>query len=123
MSAPICAPNCAPSSRNCFIEETHGISSWIESHHRVRPEFEQRTAVIFRGSKYTYGQVAAEARLIAGGLQPLGIGQRDHVALHFRNHQLIAAYLACERIGAVAVPIRYSESSVMAISWCGHARP
>jgi long-chain acyl-CoA synthetase len=86
-----------------------------------RPEFEQRTAIIFRGWKYTYGQIAAEARLIASGLQSLGMRQGDRVALHFRNsHQFMAAYLACEWIGAVVVPIRYSESSAMVISWCNH---
>jgi acyl-CoA synthetase (AMP-forming)/AMP-acid ligase II len=36
------------------------------------------------------------------------------------SDQFIPAYLACEWIGSVAVPIRYSEAGVFAISWCNH---
>jgi acyl-CoA synthetase (AMP-forming)/AMP-acid ligase II len=86
-----------------------------------RPDFERRTAIIFRDRKYTYGQIATEARLIAGGLQSSGIRPGDRIALYMRNSdQFIPAYLACEWIGSVAVPIRYSEAGVFAISWCNH---
>ena len=58
-----------------------------------RPDFAERTAIIFRGDKFTYGKVAAEARDIAGGLQSLGVCQGDRVGLHFRNSdEFVASY-------------------------------
>jgi non-ribosomal peptide synthetase component E (peptide arylation enzyme) len=44
-----------------------------------RPDFERRIAIIFRDRKYTYGQIATEARLIAGGLQSSGIRPGDEL--------------------------------------------
>jgi long-chain acyl-CoA synthetase len=84
-----------------------------------RPDFAERTAIIFRGDKFTYGKVAAEARDIAGGLQSLGVCQGDRVGLHFRNSdEFVASYLACYWIGAVAVPLRYHESTDLLIPYC-----
>jgi long-chain acyl-CoA synthetase len=84
-----------------------------------RPEFAERTAIIFRGQKFTYGKVAAEAREIAGGLQSLGVCQGDRVGLHFRNsNEFVASYLACYWTGAVAVPLRYHESPDLLIPYC-----
>lgn len=84
-----------------------------------REDFAERPALIFRGRKVTYGQVAARARGIAGGLQALDVGQSDRVGLHFRNSdEFVASYLACYWIGAVAAPLRHHESSDFIISYC-----
>src|SRR5262249_55449032 len=88
-----------------------------------RGDFEKRAALIFLGERITYGQVAAEARRVATGLQSLGLRKGDLVALHFKNcPQFLASHLACWWIGAVAVPIRHSESAAMVISWCNYLK-
>jgi long-chain acyl-CoA synthetase len=88
-----------------------------------RRDFEHRAALIFLGERITYGQLAAEARRVAAGLQSLGLRKGDLVALHFRNcPQFLASHLACWWIGAVAVPIRHSESAAMVISWCNYLK-
>jgi long-chain acyl-CoA synthetase len=79
-----------------------------------RPDFEQRTAIICRGHKFTYGEIAQEARDIAGGLQALDVGRGDRVGLFFRNSdEFIAAYLATYWTGATAVPLRHYD----AVDW------
>jgi long-chain acyl-CoA synthetase len=86
-----------------------------------RPEFEDRTALIFRGDLWTYGEIAAQACRVAAGLQSLGVHKGDRVALYFKNSpQLLACFLGCWWIGAVAVPIRRWQSGPMTISWCNH---
>jgi long-chain acyl-CoA synthetase len=75
-----------------------------------RPDFEQRTAIICRGHEFTYGEIAQEARDIAGGLQALDVGRGDRVGLFFRNSdEFIAAYLATYWTGATAVPLRHYD--------------
>jgi long-chain acyl-CoA synthetase len=60
---------------------------------------------------------------VAAGLQSLGVREGDLVALHFKNcPQFLASHLACWWIGAVAVPIRHSESAAMVISWCNYLK-
>jgi acyl-CoA synthetase (AMP-forming)/AMP-acid ligase II len=86
-----------------------------------RRDFEHRTAIIFHDRKLTYGEIAAQGRDMAARLQSLGIGPGDRVGLHFRNSdQLIACYLACYWSGAILVPLRWSESPDLIISWCNH---
>ena len=88
-----------------------------------RPDFENRAALIFLGERITYGQVTADARCVAAGLQSLGVRKRDLVALHFKNcPQFLASHIACWWIGAIAVPIRHSESAAMVISWCNYLK-
>jgi long-chain acyl-CoA synthetase len=84
-----------------------------------RRDFENRTALIFLDRHLTYGEIAAEARHIAAGLQSLGVRKGDRVALHMRNSpQLLAAVLACWWSGAIAVPIRPWQSAAMMTQWC-----
>jgi acyl-CoA synthetase (AMP-forming)/AMP-acid ligase II len=86
-----------------------------------RRDFEDRTALIFLGERITYGEIAAEGRRVASGLQSLGVRKGDLVALHFKNSpQYLAALFGCWWIGAVAVPIRRWQSAPMTISWCNH---
>jgi long-chain acyl-CoA synthetase len=86
-----------------------------------RREFEDRTALIFMDRYLTYGEIAREGRRVAAGLEALGIIKGDRVALHFRNTpQFLSSLLGCWWIGAIAAPIRHSESAAMAISWCNY---
>jgi acyl-CoA synthetase (AMP-forming)/AMP-acid ligase II len=86
-----------------------------------RRDFEDRTALIFQGEHFTYGEIAAEGRHVAVGLQSLGVRKGDRVALHLKNSpQLFASLLGCWWIGAVAVPIRHWQSAAMTVSWCNY---
>jgi acyl-CoA synthetase (AMP-forming)/AMP-acid ligase II len=86
-----------------------------------RRDFEGRTALIFLDRRWTYGEIAAEARCLAAGLQSLGVHKGDRVALYFKNSpQLLASLLASWWIGAVAVPIRRWQSGAMTVSWCNY---
>ena len=86
-----------------------------------RRDFEDRTALIFLGERWTFGQIAAEARRVATGLQSLEVRKGDRVGLYFKNSpQLFASLLACWWVGAVAVPIRRWQSAGMTISWCNY---
>jgi long-chain acyl-CoA synthetase len=86
-----------------------------------RRDFEDRTALIFVDRRWTYGEIAAEARRVAAGLQSLGIRMGDRVAIHMRNGpQLLASIVGCWWIGAIAVPIRPWQSPAMIVSWCDH---
>jgi acyl-CoA synthetase (AMP-forming)/AMP-acid ligase II len=86
-----------------------------------RRDFEDRTALIFLGERWTYGKIAAEARRVAAGLQSFGVHKGDRVGLHFKNSpQLLASLVACSWIGAIAVPIRRWQTATMTISWCNY---
>lgn len=70
----------------------------------VRPD---RTAFIYKGVPWTYGGIAAAAEKLALGLSDAGVEPGDRVALHLHNGpELIAAYYACFRLGAIATPFR-----------------
>jgi acyl-CoA synthetase (AMP-forming)/AMP-acid ligase II len=87
----------------------------------ARRDFENRTALIFLDRYLTYGEIAAEGRRVAVGLQSIGIRKGDRVALHLKNSpQLFACLLGCWWIGAIAVPIRHWQSATMMISWCNY---
>jgi acyl-CoA synthetase (AMP-forming)/AMP-acid ligase II len=88
-----------------------------------RRDFEDRTALIFMGARLTYGEIAAEGRRVATGLQSLGVRKGDRIALHFKNRpQLFASLLGCWWAGAIAVPIRHWQSAAMTISWCNYLK-
>src|ERR1700751_3300557 len=70
----------------------------------TRPE---GTAFIFNEDIWTYGRLAAEAESVACGLAANGGKPRDRVALHMMNRpEILVAYYACYRLGAIAAPVR-----------------
>jgi acetyl-CoA synthetase len=70
-----------------------------------------RTAVIWEGEdgqvrRLTYVELHAQACRLAGALARLGIGRGDRVGLFLPMvPEAVAAFLACAKIGAVAIPI------------------
>lgn len=65
------------------------------------------TAFTFHEELWTYERLAAEAERLARGLAAHGVGEGDRVALHMINRpEMIIAYLACFRLGAIAAPLR-----------------
>ncbi len=69
-----------------------------------RPE---GTAFIFHEDVWTYRRLARESERVAHGLVAKGVKPGDRVALHMLNRpEIIVAYYACYRLGAIAAPLR-----------------
>jgi long-chain acyl-CoA synthetase len=69
-----------------------------------RPE---GTAFTFQKDVWTYRRLADESERVARGLARSGVKACDRVALHMVNRpEMLVAYYACFRLGAIATPIR-----------------
>ncbi|SHH81326.1 class I adenylate-forming enzyme family protein [Bradyrhizobium erythrophlei] len=67
----------------------------------------QSTAFVFGEQVWTYKRLAIEAERLARGLAKRGIGPGDRVVLHMMNRpEMIIAYYACFKLGAIAAPLR-----------------
>ncbi len=67
--------------------------------------YPDRTALIFFDHKMTYGELNRLVNRFAAGLQKLGIGKGDRVALYMPNcPQMVISYYAVWRIGGIVVP-------------------
>jgi long-chain acyl-CoA synthetase len=82
---------------------THSIYAvFAETAERRR----RHTAVIYLGSRYSYGRVQELAETFAAGLAKLGMAAGSRVMLYIPNSiQWVVAWLGIQRLGAVAVPI------------------
>ena len=59
---------------------------------------------------WTYERLAAEVECLARGLVERGLRKGDRVALHMANlPELVIAYFACFRVGAIAAPLNLSD--------------
>jgi long-chain acyl-CoA synthetase len=80
---------------------------------RLSPD---KPAVICGDESLTYGQLMENMAEWAEKLMNLGIGRGDRVALLMHNSlELVQLYLACFRLGAIAVPIntRYQKPELL----------
>jgi long-chain acyl-CoA synthetase len=69
-----------------------------------RPE---STAFIFEEHAWTYRRLAEESERVAQGLAASGVKAGDRVVLHMMNRpEMLVAYYACFRMGAIAAPLR-----------------
>ncbi|MCE9621151.1 MAG: AMP-binding protein [Actinomycetia bacterium] len=65
-----------------------------------------RVALISRGRETTYGQLRDQVAHVRGGLQALGVGKGDRIALLCGNGRyFVDLYLAALGLGAVTVPL------------------
>ena len=65
-----------------------------------------QVACIYLGTKYSYAAVKESAEAFAAALSNLGVEKGDRVVIYAPNSpQWIIAFLALQRIGAIAVPI------------------
>jgi long-chain acyl-CoA synthetase len=79
------------------------LASIVEQHARRRPD---RLAVVFDGTRLTYGALNAWANQIAGGLAASGFGPGDNIALLCPNCPYFpAAYFGILKTGATVVPL------------------
>ena len=73
---------------------------------RIAGKTPKHPAIRFEGKTVTYGVLNACANALAGALQKKGVRRGDRVALYLPNIPAFAlAYLAAEKIGAIAVSI------------------
>src|ERR1700761_8109191 len=71
---------------------------------RARP---QSTAFIVHEDVWTYQRLADETERVARGLAASGVKAGDRVVLHMMNRpEMLVAYYACFRLGAIAAPLR-----------------
>ena len=79
------------------------LAQVLAGHAAARPQAE---ALVTGSVRLTYAGLDAEVRRVAAGLQALGLGKGDHVALLMGNDEkwLILFYAAAS-IGAVTVPV------------------
>jgi long-chain acyl-CoA synthetase len=72
---------------------------------RVARDRAYRTAMIFKGTRLSYGEFDRAVDRLAAALQRLGVQPGDRVAVHLPNcPQFVIAYYAILRLGAVVVP-------------------
>ncbi len=67
-------------------------------------QYPSNTAIIFLGDRFSYSKLKQLVDNFAAGLSNLGVRKGDRVLLYLSNSvQLVVAYLAAQRIGAVVV--------------------
>lgn len=72
----------------------------------IDPHPADRVAIISRGRETTYGELRDQVAHVRGGLQALGLGKGDRIALLCGNGRyFVDLYLAALGLGAVTVPL------------------
>jgi long-chain acyl-CoA synthetase len=67
----------------------------------------ESTAFVFQEDVWTYRSLAQESERVARGLAASGVKAGDRVVLHMMNRpEMLVAYYACFRLGAIAAPLR-----------------
>ncbi len=81
-----------------------------------------KPALLFRDTSISYRDLAAAVEASARGMLSIGVGHGDRVAIFMRNRsEFVELYLACFRIGAVAVPLNHrfqTDEVVFSVDHC-----
>ena len=68
----------------------------------------ERRALTFEGETWTYAELARRALACAGQLERVGVGPGDRVSYLGLNHpSFLLTLYACERLGAILVPLNF----------------
>jgi long-chain acyl-CoA synthetase len=79
----------------------------IKALHQLADTHPRELAIIYGEQSWTYEKLATGCERLAVGLLRRGIRSGDRVVLHMMNRpEMIVAYHACFRIGAIAAPLR-----------------
>jgi long-chain acyl-CoA synthetase len=66
----------------------------------------EQVALVYGDERIRYGELALQVRRLAGGLQALGVGPADAVAIVLPNvPELVTSFFAVAGLGAVVVPL------------------
>ena len=106
----------------CYVERPADLAAMFRDLVTQHPE---RDAVVAGDTRLSFAELDAQVGRIAGGLAALGVGSGDRVALLLDNGwAFVASLLACNRIGAICVPLgirqRRAELEFL-LSDCGAA--
>ncbi|MBT2227973.1 AMP-binding protein [Nonomuraea sp. NEAU-A123] len=86
-----------------MIGDARTLSDLVDGHARTQPD---HPALRVEDETLTYGQLAAQVRLVAAGLAENGVCAGQTVAFILSNSiEFVIAWLALSRIGAVAAPV------------------
>jgi len=81
-------------------------ASIYEQFEKVSRDFAEKPALIYLGMKYSFSQLREVTESLAANLHRMGVSKGDKAVLYLPNcPQWVVAWLALQRIGAVAVPI------------------
>src|SRR3954447_23955916 len=90
--------------------------------HRAARRDPDKTAVVFRDLRQTYGEIEQVVNRVANALAERGVGKGDRVALLSHNsHGFVVAYFALVKLGAIAVPINFMLRADEVAFILGHA--
>lgn len=86
-----------------MVRPTGTIHRWLSGLASERPD---ATALVDGADEWTYGELLAESRALAGGLADLGVGAGDAVAVWLGNRpEWVATQLAASSLGAAVVAV------------------
>ncbi len=94
-----------------FVGGSINLAHQCLDRHALSPTRRDHLAIVWEGEdgsvrRLTYAELHAESCRLANGLRNLGIKQGDRVGLFLPMiPEAVVAFLACARIGAVAMPI------------------
>ena len=72
----------------------------------VAEKYRDKTAILFLGERTSYGRLLQWVERFAAGLRSLGMGEGEKIILYLPNTpQWVIAWLAIQKIGAIACPI------------------
>jgi len=81
------------------------VGDYFKEHQKNKPGKE---AIVFKDRRFTWAQYDKETDRIAAGLLKLGVKKGDRVGIYIPNWpEHIFAYMACAKIGAIAVPVSW----------------
>ncbi len=73
---------------------------------RAAAQNPNKTAIIFKDQKMTYGELNARVNKVANGLRQLGVKRGDRVALYIHNlPQFVEAFYGVQVCGATVIPM------------------
>ncbi|MFH0822342.1 MAG: AMP-binding protein [Pseudomonadota bacterium] len=69
-------------------------------------KYRNKTAVVFLGTKFSYGKLLRLAEGFAAGLASIGLKENDRILMYIPNSiHFVIAWLGIQRLGGVVVPI------------------
>lgn len=87
----------------CYAERPADLATLLRD---LVARFPERDAVVAGDERLSFAELDGRVARIAGGLAGLGVGAGDRVALLLDNGwEFVASLLACNRLGAICVPI------------------
>jgi acyl-CoA synthetase (AMP-forming)/AMP-acid ligase II len=68
----------------------------------------EQEALVFAGQRFSYADVEARVRRLAGAFAALGAGPGTRIAaLHTNSHRYVEAYYATAQLGGIFIPVNY----------------